>query len=448
MRTPRPHQREALAYADGREACAFFMEMRLGKTFVAIRAALKELEIWQPVLVVTPATTIHVWERELRQEGLFPTPLVGSTAAKKKALEGRGDPCREWFLINPEGVRAWPGIATARPWELIIADETGGWLTNPKAAITKTLRKKFKDVPRKMILTGLPDPNGPEDYVEQMIFCFGEFMGARDFWQWRSRYMRPSFAGYGWELKPGTAKKIREAVNKLAFRKTAKQAGVFVPKVYERRHVEAPTAIRRTLREIKRDFATGEAETKYAAVAHNWQAMLAGGTYPPEYQTGGQKFNPFKVRELIKLLSSELKGKRVVVWARFIREIKEIHAALKAAGFPAARISGLTKAKFRPGLLRRFESGAVDVVVIQCSVGQYALNLSFADAQVFYSNAWDWGIRGQCEKRLDDMSKTAPVLIVDLLTKDTLDEVVLDTLKEKRKSSAFFARRILERVGA
>lgn len=436
MRRFKHHQKAAWKYAAPRDSIALFMAMRTGKTLVFIRWAKKKAR-GGPVLVITPATTIHVWQKELVLEGVKSVALVGSSKAKLNTLAASkhvdGGP--QFFITNPEGLRACPQLARELDWAVVGCDETGGWLTNPRAKVSKTLRKTLGRVPHKAILTGLPDPNGPEGYVEQCLFAFNRFMGHDNFWSWRDVFMWPAFVG-GMELKPGVRKRIRSAVRKLAFRLTAKQAGLSIPKVHHIRELDPPPEIRKAFKEVAGDFSCGEVETKTAAVAHVWLRRIAGGQIP------GGRFNPYKVAEVVKLLTTELKGQRTVIFASFISEIKTLHAALQKAGVKAARITGLTKAKFRPGILSRFESGEVDVTIIQSSVGRYALNLSFASVIIFFSNSEDWDIRSQCQVRCDHMDKKEPVLIVDVVARKTLDSSILKVLGGKRRSSAYFARAV------
>lgn len=451
MRTPRAHQREALAYANPRKAVALIMEMRLGKTLVATRwAAAKKRSIdayasrgpGRSVLIVTPPTTFHVWRNELRQEGFRRgdvVELVGSSKAKAATLAGSR---AEWVIVNPEGLRACPELCTARDWLVVLLDETGGWMTNPKSQITKLVTRKLAAIPYRAILTGRADPNGPEDFVEQMRFISGrEFMGCRDFWTWRKRYMRPAY--FGWDLKPSTRRRIKRAVRKLAFIKTAKQAGCFVPKVFQTRFVEASPRIRKLYKELRKDWGIGQAETKYAVVTQNWLSMLAGGIVPKEFDPGREIEDRFKVRELVSLIKGELSGKQVVIWARFTREIKLIQRELKAAKVSCFRMTGLTKQKFRGPMLEKFRKGVYQCGIIQSKVGQYALPLHFTAAQIFYSNVWSGGTRGQQEKRSDHMDKKEPVLIVDLVTRGTVDEALVETLNSKQRSSKYFVQKVL-----
>jgi SNF2 family DNA or RNA helicase len=447
MRKFRQHQREAFRYAKERDFVSLLMQMRLGKTLVAIRWAEHRTEYLDPVLIISPTTTLHVWQHELKLEGIDSEILSGSSNKKLETLLKvfkSWQYKRRWVLVNPEGIRACPEICKAIDWEAVIVDETGGWLTNPRSKISKTLQRHLGDVPKKAMLTGLPDPNGPEDYVQQMIFTFGEFMGHRSFWTWRTAHMQPGF--FCWELKPNTRRKIKREVRKLAFRKTAKQAGVFVPKVYETRVIAPPPMLTKLMRQLKKDYELGAAEAKYTVVVNTWLAMLSGGIVPREYDPKKEIESTFKVEEIIRLLKGELKRQRIVIWARFTRELRLLQRELKRAGIGCGLLHGLTKHSARPKILQRFADGEFPVILIQAKVGQYGLNISHANAMFFYSNEWDWGIRGQCEMRLDDMNKKVPVLIVDFVAEGTIDECVVAALKEKKTSSKDFAQRVFVRA--
>lgn len=443
MRTPRPHQREALRYAAKRNAIALLMEMRLGKTLVATRWA-KRINRARggSVLIVTPPTTFHVWRNELRAEGFRVRDVVELSGSSKQKLATLAGSRAEWVIVNPEGLRACPDLINARDWLIVLLDETGGWMTNPRAQITKLVNRELINVPFRAILTGRADPNGPEDYVEQMRFiCGGEFMGCRNFWTWRKRYMRPAF--FGWDLKPSTRRRIKRAVRREAFIKTAKQAGCYVPKVFETRYVEPSSRIRRLYRELRKTYGIGGAEAKYAVVVQTWLSMLAGGIVPAEYDPGKEIEDNFKAREVVNLIKGELAGKQIVVWARFTREIRMLQRALNAARIKCFRLTGLTKQKFRGRVLAEFEKTPGGVIIIQSQVGQYALPLHFTAAQIFYSNVFSGGTRGQQEKRSDHMDKKEPVLIIDLVTRGTIDEALVEVLQSKKRSHKFFVQRVM-----
>ena len=433
MREPLLHQEAALAYTLPRDRAAIYMEMRLGKSLVASRwIAAGE----GPALIVSPLTTLLAWTRELELEGVASVILRGPSKQKLRSLDA--SPVDAVVLVNPEGVRACPEILRARPFTSIVVDEST-LLRNPRAKITRTLRGSADVFPRRAILSGMPAPEGPEDYVEQMLFVFDEFMGHKSFWAWRMEYMRPG--AFGWEPRPSTASAVKRAVRELAFTMTTGQAGLGRTWIRERRCVEPSTIVRAAIREARREWAIGDVETKWAIVVASWLSQLAAGIVP-----GSDVFSPEKTREVVALATGELRGKQMAVFCRYTREIVETIKLLRRAGIAAARLDGSTPLERRGLVLDAFRGGDVRVVVVQQRCGRFALDLSAADVAVFTSNEWSWETRAQCERRIEHPTKDRPLLVVDVVTRGTVDEAVLDVLSEKGRSARYFMQRVLARV--
>jgi SNF2 family DNA or RNA helicase len=66
------------------------------------------------------------------------------------------------------------------------------------------------------------------------------------------------------------------------------------------------------------------------------------------------------------------------------------------------------------------------------------LNLATADTDVYYSNMWENEVRTQCEKRIEHLTKKTPLLHIDLITRDSVDEEVVPRLREKKMNARAF----------
>jgi len=62
-------------------------------------------------------------------------------------------------------------------------------------------------------------------------------------------------------------------------------------------------------------------------------------------------------------------------------------------------------------------------------VGQ---NIQFSNYQVFFNNSYSWILRDQAEGRQHRQGQKEKVTIIDLLTKDTVDELRLEALMNKQ----------------
>jgi SNF2 family DNA or RNA helicase len=269
-----PYQQTALDWATDRDRIALFMEMRLGKTIVAIRWA--QLSKSTRVLVVGPLSVLPGWENELRAEGLSRIYFLrGSRHQKWMAAT---QPRAGWFLVNYEGLRAAPELFGLK-WDVVIADESTR-IRVPTAQITKLMSTRLDHVPRRAILSGLPNPESHLDFFCQFRFLNGQFLNFNNYWAFRDTLHTQ--VGYEWLPKKGVKDRIRSEVREHAFTLRRKDAGIGSRKLYERRVVDCAPEIRRYIRQVKKDFRFQELETKHAVVQATWLRRLAGGFEPTQ----------------------------------------------------------------------------------------------------------------------------------------------------------------------
>lgn len=236
MKVFRPWQQDAFAYADGRHRIALFMEMRLGKSLVAIhwtRTLPPPPDRGLRILALIPMEGLYDWVEELRDADERFLDLTGISQEERWEILAIPTPGRTFYLLNYEAYRtcSWMhGASGAELFDAIILDESTK-IRNPKAQITKILSRKTH-IPYRAILTGQPDPEGPEDFYSQMEFLHGEFMGFYNFWHWRDSLFRLHPAGYTWIPRAQTIDRIQEELREKTFRLTRKQA-VLVPEKHK-----------------------------------------------------------------------------------------------------------------------------------------------------------------------------------------------------------------------
>ena len=115
----RLYQKKALYYINRAQHPALFLEMRLGKTLIAIRWIKSHPEI-KRILVVSPYSAFYAWKKELRIEH-EPTPieLIGDWTQRSIRLHTP----HKWYLISKEGHLVLPSIRDTS-WDCVILDES------------------------------------------------------------------------------------------------------------------------------------------------------------------------------------------------------------------------------------------------------------------------------------------------------------------------------------
>lgn len=445
-----PHQQEALRYASTRDAIALFMEMRLGKTPVAIRWT--KARRLRRVLLVAPLSTLLGslnWEGELRREDVVPVSLCRMPRAQRLPSMRpwrltNGSLVRRWatgwFLVNYEALRNQPEILDA-PWDAIILDESTR-IRSPKAQTTKLLLKRTAHIPNRAVLSGLPNPEDPMDYFCQFKFLHGHFMQSDNYWAFRQSKFHTGWTNWDWQPNKGTRDAIKEYVHKHGFVLTRKDAKVGSAKVRQQRTVELNRAQRLAIQQLRKEFAIGDVETKWVPVVHTWIAKIAGGFHPTTLDI----LSDAKIRMLEQLLMDDFRSEPVVVWYRFNHEMEAACAWLRKRNrkLKVKYLHGAMKdsKRLRPLFQEQFQDGRLRVLMLQVKLGKYGWNLSRSSTAIYYSNSYEFEDRSQSEDRIIHLTKKRDCLYVDLVTEGTPDIEVVDSLADKRMTARLFNSRL------
>ena len=276
LREPMPHQIKALDFLSDKDHAALFMEMRLGKTLVAIRGLVQKGA--NHVLIVCPLSVVGSWQRELDLEGITHVHIRGAFPQRIEMVNtARSEGA--WCIIGYESLRSTSELARIE-WDGVVLDESTK-IKGPKSKITKLCLGGFRNARHRLILSGLPAPESPMDYYSQMAFLRDRFMGCSNFWTWRGRHFRPDYNGWNWVPFPDTPTKIATHTAKDAFVLDRKSAGIGETKIHEQRTVAMTPKQREQFLlardEFCREVDGGVEMTQLAVTRFIWMQRIAGG---------------------------------------------------------------------------------------------------------------------------------------------------------------------------
>lgn len=443
LKTLKPHQQACWdGYLRTRQRPALFLDMRLGKTILTIQWAYDFFK----VLVVCPYSCLIPWEEELLDADLSPR-IMQASQWRELDLNYMGDRIdprklpKGWYITNYESLRVCPFVCDA-PWDAVILDESVT-IKNPQAQITKLCVNRFKHVERKAVLTGIPDPEGPLDLVSQFLFLRGSFCGYKNFWQFREEMFENE--GYDWLPRKGTREAITEEVARYSYVLKKEHAGLGNERIFEKRYIALSPRQKRLQKKIAKEWRTDNASTKWAVVVHNWLQRVAGGFEPETLDIVSEG----KFKELINIANSELKNEKIVVFFKFNKEIEEAARRFRVKKIKTAVITGWTSRQDRKKRMQAFKKKkGPRVLLCQQKCVKYGLNLSAASVGIFFSNNESADNRSQCIERLEHMDKDHPLLYIDLITRHSIDESILEALTIKVSESRFFLKRVRQHFQA
>lgn len=445
-RIPFPHQKAFLEseIAD-QPKIALFWEMRLGKTMTALRWCKKHS--LKKVLIVCPLSVIPTWETECSQEKL----ISFTFRSKDKSIFGCLSIMPEMYAITNYQALLCTDIGDVEKWgwEAVILDESPV-IRKPSSKISKYCAQNFEDVGHKMILTGSPSPETLADYFQQMKFLHGSFCGEREFHRFKDRFFYSTNA-YGNRLvcRPYRREEIEQYLKQHSVMLTRKDAGLtYCKKMYQTRFVDLPDIYREVYDAMERDLAFEDVATNWTIVAQNWLCQLAGG-YPKNLPESDHKLDA--LTEM--LVDGELSKEPTLIWHWFKQEGRMIQKYLRERhNLKIGIISGDVPDHERHQVRLDFFDGKYQHLVCQLSTAGKGLDFSHASTAIYYSNAWERIHRIQSEDRIIHPEKTEPLLIIDILARDTIDVDLLNALKEKEKRTTLFVTQVMQqfqkRVGA
>ena len=143
--------------------------------------------------------------------------------------------------------------------------------------------------------------------------------------------------------------------------------------------------------------------------------------------------NP-RIDELIRV-TEESEGK-MIVWARFSPEIKGITKRLRKeyGDDSVVELHGGVAPKRRAMNIEAFQDpdSSVRFFVGNQDTGGLGITLTEASTVVYYSNDFSLEKRLQSEDRAHRVGLRHPVTYVDLVVKKTIDEHIINALREKK----------------
>jgi len=420
----RDYQKKALRYCHQTRHPALFMEMRLGKTIVAIRRYAES----ERILVVCPSSAFISWQEELDAEGEDDHVLLIGTRKKRLAILVEQ---HKWNIINKEGFLALPEVANVL-WNAVIVDEST-FLKHPKSKVSKFFTKNFRAIKSRMILSGKPNPESALDFFQQFLFLDSGKTFGRNYWVFRNRFYQK--AGYQWFPKRGTGRMIDAQVKKNSFVLRRKHVHLDTPIVYEKRHTYLPEKLRETYKTAEQEFVLefeGKElkKTVHTIVKYTWLRHLSSGFIDGRLMWHG------KINLLLELLKGELEGEPVVVWFAYNEALAPLQQILTSLEIPSWTLTGELEVSDRIKVIKAWRRAKNGVLMAQIKCATFGTNLSHAQTMIYFNSPLSLQEREQTEARIITAEEdSTPLLCIDLLAHKTIDGDIYNLLKRKKARS-------------
>ena len=417
-------------------------------TAIAIAGAAYAAGKIERLLVVAPTSVVAVWPKELQEYAEFKytcRTLLGDKASRLKQLsdlEKFPFKALKVAVINYEST--WrDGIFEALQEfdaDMIIADESQRIKTHD-AAQSKAMHHLGDQARYKLILSGTPVQNNAIDIYSQYRFLDPTVFG-KNFYQFRNRYAimggfnRRQIVGY---------KDMDDLIRRehsIAFRITKEEAIDLPEQTFEVRHIQMDKKLADLYQRIKRDsyaeIETGGQITATTVLTKLLRLQqLAGGFLVTDDATKPQLVSTAKLETLSDIVQDYVVdgGKKLVIFARFVPEVKAIIDLMKKV-LPdrkkAVSIYGEIKKEDRGDIVQQFQTDPDTVVFVgQIDTAGTGVTLTAADTCVYYSKNFNYAAYEQSLSRIHRIGQRNTCTYIDLVMEKTVDEMINRALAKK-----------------
>ena len=456
---PYEHQLKALEKSWASDTYALFMEMGTGKSKVLVDniAILYDRGAIKGALIVAPKGVYKNWDAIE-----FPTHLPDHiectkvlwepTATKKKQAEldtlfdDKGD--LKILIMNVEAFSTSKGLDFAHSFlniflgRALIGIDESTTIKSPTAKRTKNILKIGDLAKYRRILTGSPVTKSPLDLFSQCEFLDPYHLGHASYYSFRARYanmVKRNFGGRQVQLVVSYRRldELADILDKFSYRVLKEDCLDLPEKVFTKRLIELTPEQDKAYKQMKQMalamLDNGEVMTTVNVMTQlmRLHQITCGHFKADDGTTTALKNN--RMDALLQLLE-ETDGK-VIIWANYREDIKNIVAALKKAYGDASTVEyhGGVDSTLRQEHIAQFQqkNGPTRYFVGNAQTGGYGITLTAANTVIYYSNSYDLEKRLQSEDRAHRIGQTGSVTYVDLIAENTVDDKIVKSLRNK-----------------
>jgi len=440
---PFSHQIEAIDYIKKNKIVALFDEQGLGKTKIIIDALswnIKNKDI-DKALIVCKKHLIKTWFNEiLKHSHLYPVIITGSKNLRGRSFLALG----QFYIVNYEliiqDLELIKLILKNRKFAIVL-DEAQK-IKNPHSKTAKAIFNIKELGVKKIIMTGTPDANKPEDVWAQYYFLDNGKLFGTNFNAFKKRYDVKLKGLESLDVYENRLSELRKKINNNSIRRT-KDVLELPKKIYKdikvrlniRQEEIYNTAKDKLYYEIK-----NEDEEKIIKNIDNYLVKLLRLVQiasNPQLIIEDYDEVPAKFLSLEKLVNEIIKNKeKVIIWTSFRKNIRVLRNKYKKYG--SLMIFGDINIDERDRAVEKFMNDEnYRVLVANPSAAKEGLTLTSANNVIYLDRNFKLDDYLQSQDRIHRIGQDKKCNIIKLIAIDTIDEYV-DEILEKKEIIAKF----------
>ncbi|TWT97351.1 DEAD/DEAH box helicase [Neorhodopirellula pilleata] len=427
-----PYQLDGIAFAATAGRAILADDMGLGKTIQGIGVA-ELLAKWagiRRVLIVCPASLKNQWRTEVgRFCGRSVQVVLGNGPERIEQYQSD-----TFFTVcNYEQVLRDLEPIESVDWDLIILDE-GQRIKNWESKTSNMIRSLRS--PYRLVLSGTPLENNLGELFTVARFVDENRLGSAFKFFNRHRVVDDRGKTIGYQKLD----ELRQTIAPILLRRTRGEVSKQLPERIDEIVRVTPTEEQKEIHDgqmqivaqiVGKKFLT-EMDLLRLRRALAMARMSCDSTFlvnqqEPEYSS--------KLERLHELLDGLIADphRKIVLFSEWKRMLDRVERRLDMIGCEYVRLDGSVPQKKRPAIVAEFQENPDCRVILMTNAGSTGLNLQSANVVINCDLPWNPAVLEQRIARAHRMGQKNPVHIYNMVSSETIEEQLLNTLASKQE---------------
>ena len=432
-----PYQKEGVRFAVKAGKAIIADEMGLGKTVQAICCAEIYLrqQMVENVLIVCPTSLKYQWKSEIEKWTGRATVLIEGYATRRLELYQAAAPYK---IVSYQSLANDIKSLNRLSVDLLIMDEVQR-LKNWNTGLAQAVRRI--DSHYSVLLSGTPLENKLDELVSivQLAdpYCLSPLYRFR-----HEHIVTDPLTGKAIGYK--NLSDIRQRLSGTLIRRTKQSVRLQLPgrtdqyllipmtQQQSSRHEELRTAVARLVSKWARTKFLSEEERRRMLLMLGQMRMLADSTFIIDQNLDTR--HDVKVSEAMNILSDALEGSdtKVVIFSEWERMARLMAMELDARGLSYAFLHGGVEDRKRNDIIEHFQNDSQCRIFLSTDTGSTGLNLQTAGILINLDLPWNPAVLEQRIGRIYRIGQDEPIQVLNLVSKDSIEERMIDRLRFKR----------------
>ncbi|MFZ0699712.1 MAG: DEAD/DEAH box helicase [Thermoplasmata archaeon] len=432
-----PHQLEAVEFIADKHAVAIFDEQGLGKTKIVLESILRGMHSGNldGALIVCRAGLVPTWRDEVSKHTHLTAVEISGSAGTAGSGFATYSPfyLTAYSLLHRELARLRQ-LLQVRKLALVL--DEAHTIKNPQARATLDAFSLSELARKRIIVTGTPVANYPEDLWAQFYFLdHGKTLGT-DFEAFRLFYDLGTGARRR-DVSLSSLQTLKERIRPLSIRRTKEETLELPEKSYatvvvimKGSQAEMYRVVRDELRLELLDHGklaqTVSVENAFVRLLRLVQVSSNPALIDPGYDGVPAKFAALD--SMIQQIVAN--GEKAIVWSQFVENVRLLRR--KYSNFGSAEIHGGIPIEARHDVVRRFQSDPKKSLIFAVpAAAREGVTLTAANNAIYLDRGFNMVDYIQSQDRIHRIGQERRCVVTKIVARDSVDEFVEAVLARK-----------------